>query len=215
MFYIYRITNLINGKTYIGQHYFSLGEADNYMGSGKLLKAAIKKYGEENFKKEILEVALSKFEVNILEKYYIAKERTSNKNGCYNIANGGTGGYLGEEVCKRISEAHKGKTHSEEWKKKMRGKSPWNKGKFTSEETKRKISESNKGKIAWNKGKLASKETKKKLSESHMGLLSPKKFSRIPFYYELILSGVSCKDFVDVLGVSRSFYYTLRRELKI
>ena len=51
MFYIYRTTNLINGKTYIGQHKRRPGR---YFGSGLLLKNAIKKYGKENFKVEIL-----------------------------------------------------------------------------------------------------------------------------------------------------------------
>ena len=128
MYYIYRTTNLINGKTYIGQHKFDLNKDDNYMGSGKLLRQAIKKYGIENFSKEIIEIVTSKFEVNILEKYYIAKERASNKNGCYNIANGGTGGDLGEEVNKR------------------------KRGQKRHESVGRKISEANKGKTPWNKG---------------------------------------------------------------
>ena len=47
VYYIYRITNKINGKTYIGQHKYKKLN-DDYMGSGKLIRRAQKKYGIES-----------------------------------------------------------------------------------------------------------------------------------------------------------------------
>jgi group I intron endonuclease len=175
MFYIYRITNLINNKTYIGQHkYKDLN--DRYMGSGKLIKLAQKKYGIENFKKEILYSNIQyKETVDDMERFAIAKERAIGKAE-YNIADGGEGGNLGEVVNKKISEALKGKPSnskgkkrgpmSEEHKRKM---SEAKRGKHHSEETKRKISDSHKGKSSWNKDKHHSEETKMRMSETHKG----------------------------------------------
>ena len=168
MYYIYRITNKVNGKTYIGQHkYKDLN--DSYMGSGVLLAKAKKKYGIENFAKEILYSSIQyKETADDVERFAIAKERALGKAE-YNIADGGQGGNLGEEAIRRMSEANKGRHHTEETKRKI---SEANKGKPRSEEWKKKISESHKGKPAWNKGKKRkpfSEEWKKKLSESHKG----------------------------------------------
>lgn len=125
-YYIYRIINNINHKSYVGQHkyYKSLLVEDAYMGSGIHLKRAQKKYGIENFTKEIITIAMSKPEADVLEKFYIAKERKDNIYGCYNIADGGGGrtGPSSEETRKRISESNKGKhgmPRSEEWKRNM------------------------------------------------------------------------------------------------
>lgn len=105
MFYIYRTTNLINGKTYIGQHKRRPGR---YFGSGLLLKNAIKKYGKENFKVEILYDNIQlKETADSVEMFAIAKERKIGKAE-YNIANGGQGGRIlnDEDEKRRLEKAH-------------------------------------------------------------------------------------------------------------
>ena len=91
-FYVYKTTNLLNSKFYIGKH-TSNKENDEYFGSGKLLCLAINKYGIENFKKEILEYCCSNEELNEREKFWIEKENSLFPIG-YNIAKGGDGGDL-------------------------------------------------------------------------------------------------------------------------
>ena len=164
MYYIYRITNKINGKTYIGQHkYKSLN--DNYMGSGKLVKRAQKKYGMENFEKEILYSCIQyKATADDVERFAIAKERAIGKAE-YNIADGGQGGNLGEEVNKKLRGENNpfyGKRHSEEARRKISEASKGRKLGPHSEETRRKISEAH-------KGKKLSEETKKNIAESLKG----------------------------------------------
>jgi group I intron endonuclease len=164
MFYIYRITNLINGKTYIGQHkYKDLN--DDYMGSGKHLKAAQAKYGIENFKKEIIcKNVQYKETIDDMEKFYIKKEREQNPNGCYNIADGGQGGSINKGMHWKLSEEHK--RNISEAKKGERNPQY---GKPLSEEHKRKISEALKGERNPQYGKPLSEEHKRKLLEAHQG----------------------------------------------
>ena len=92
MFYtIYKITNKINGKIYIGKHK-TKNLDDGYMGSGIYLKRAIKKHGIENFAKEILFVLDTEEEMNSLEKELVTFEFCESK-GNYNICVGGQGGF--------------------------------------------------------------------------------------------------------------------------
>lgn len=181
MYYIYRITNKINGKTYIGQHKYKKLN-DKYMGSGKLLIKAKQKYGIENFKKEILEFDIPNVDLaNDWEQMYILFERVKGKAE-YNIANGGYGkGTVSEETKRKLSEINKGKI-------------PWNKGKHCkplTDETKQKLSEANKGKKPYkmteeirikiseaHKGKHWSEEMKQRLSEAHKGKKHSEEWSK-------------------------------------
>lgn len=87
--YVYKITNLITGKWYIGKHN---GTNPNYMGSGILLKRAIKKHGVTNFKKEILEVCSTIEELNLREAQLISEYNAVSSNQSYNMVAGGEGG---------------------------------------------------------------------------------------------------------------------------
>lgn len=91
MYEIYITTNQINGKQYIGQHKIKK-EQDYYIGSGKILKDAIKKYGKENFTKETLVLCKTKEEANILERQYIKEYQADLNPQFYNLAKGGDGG---------------------------------------------------------------------------------------------------------------------------
>ena len=159
-FTIYKITNKINGKVYIGQHKVkSLFARDNYLGSGgKRYQNAIKKYGKQNFSKEIITIAMTQSEADVLEKYYIKKYDSTNPEKGYNILVGGQGSGRRENQIP--------------WNKGKKGcQTAWNKGLIlgpvTEEEYEKrygnrvydheKLSKAHKGKgkgcTPWNKGK--------------------------------------------------------------
>lgn len=105
-YYVYQITNKVNGKIYVGAH-STANLDDGYMGSGIYLKNAIQKYGEKNFEKQILafydgidEMFLG--EAEIVTPEFVLREDT------YNMMTGGIGGRLGvkqspEMISKRIA----------------------------------------------------------------------------------------------------------------
>jgi group I intron endonuclease len=87
--YIYKTTNLLNGKIYIGLTRKSVDESQNYYGSGWKLKNAIKKHGKENFVKEIIQYCTSLEALAIAEKYWIKRLNATNQNIGYNLHPGG------------------------------------------------------------------------------------------------------------------------------
>jgi group I intron endonuclease len=111
--YIYKVTNLINGKIYIGQQLNP--KRKSYMGSGILIKNAINKYGRKNFIKEIIEYCTTKESMNEKEKYWINKLNSNNLNIGYNIDKGG-GRTLEEDYVIKMSQKLKGRKISEEAK---------------------------------------------------------------------------------------------------
>lgn len=104
--YLYKITNKINHKIYIGVHSTDCLN-DGYMGSGKILKLAYEKYGIENFEKEILEFFETSNEMLESERNVVNSE-FRNRKDTYNIAIGGnsgdTGSYKNPARSKKISE---------------------------------------------------------------------------------------------------------------
>lgn len=157
---IYKITNNINGKIYIGKTKqffkkyingkFKHLTKENYNIGCKYINSAILKYGIENFSVKLIDLAYTLKKLNELEQKYIIDFNSRNPKIGYNIAKGGDGG------CGFI-----GHKHSEESKNKMRKSAI---GRKLSEETKQKMSASR-------LGRKVSQETKQKLSNTNKGTI--------------------------------------------
>ena len=175
---IYKTTNLINGKFYVGKDVRNL---NCYLGSGKLLKRAIKKYGKNNFVKEILEICNNLTDLEEREKFWI-KELDSINNG-YNLTEGGTGGdtFTNNSNKEEIRNKLKKRIVSEEVKMiRLNNLTPFqygenhpNFGKKQSQETKEKrlISFQKKGFNSPMEGKNHTEETKQKIREKKIGTI--------------------------------------------
>ena len=127
---VYITTNLVNGKTYVGKHKFCDDSMnDNYVGSGKMLRLAVKKYGKDNFTKEILAVSFQEDIAYLLEQEFVQLYKEMGKAE-YNIAVGGKGGQSGfkhskeekEKIALASSEHWKRKGYKENFSKKMKGR---------------------------------------------------------------------------------------------
>lgn len=111
--YIYKTTNMVNGKIYVGQHIADTF-TEKYKGSGLKLKASIKKYGNNNFKVELLQECLSLQELNDSEMLWIKELNSTDDRIGYNIKLGGNNAPWSEEVKQRMSKSATGKKRSAE-----------------------------------------------------------------------------------------------------
>ena len=136
---IYKTTNLINGKIYIGK---DSRNNPQYYGGGKILLQAIKKYGKHSFIKEIVETCESEKQLNEREPYWITFYNSRDPKIGYNITLGGESGNKGklseridgEEIRKKIKDGlknanikrRKGKDHPYFGKKSPASGTKWN-----------------------------------------------------------------------------------------
>jgi group I intron endonuclease len=224
---VYKSTNMVNGKCYIGQTTQTLnrrisGHIHNsikkmYKG---IFSQAIRKYGIENFKWEVLQECYTREELDNTEKIFIEK----NKEICYNISIGGLGSsgfkqspisiekrrikLLGKKRTdeqKRLqSERMKGRKQTEEQRQKN---IKCHMGLKHSEETRKKMSESH-------KGKTFTDEHKRNISNSQQ---HPKKYmvDDVLQAYSLYDEGYSQYEISKIFGVPRTTiqYWLKRKEI--
>lgn len=107
-FYIvYVTTNNLNSKIYVGSHACTKLD-DGYLGSGKVLRSAIRKYGRLNFSREVIAVLNTLEDAREFEELVVQEAITKLGRMCYNRSWSGTGAVAGE------GNAFFGKTHSDE-----------------------------------------------------------------------------------------------------
>lgn len=166
-FTVYRTTNKINGKVYIGKH-ITKNINDGYLGSGKRLRLAFTKYGIDNFQKEILasfdtEEEMNRKEAELVTEEFCLSEKT------YNLCVGGRGGFsyinrnglglrtgsiLSQKQLDALRNSHLGKPLSEETREKIK-------------QNNIRTAESRREKVRLAKsGKTFSLETRRRMSES-------------------------------------------------
>ena len=166
--YIYKTTNLINEKYYIGMHSTDNLE-DGYIGSGKRLWYSINKYGKENFKCEILEILPNRNSLKKREKELINEDLLIDPM-CMNLQIGGGGGLSSIE--------HKKKFHSSGGKSTLHLLEKYRENHIfnlkNNLEYRKKYLDKIKDNLNWI-GRTHKEDSKKKMSESKKGMYDGEK----------------------------------------
>lgn len=169
---IYKITNTVNGRSYIGQTVGSVGRRWNQHSTSMKnspLYNAFRKYGRDKFTIEVLCCVLSPEHLNELECYFINYYNTFSPNG-YNLTTGGDCAYTrSEESREKQRAAMTGRSPSVQTRAKiaatLTGRESPKRGTTLTEEAKRKISEAQ-------IGRAATQETKDKMRAAHKARLA-------------------------------------------
>ena len=213
---IYKTTNLINNKIYVGKDEYNNPE---YLGSGKLLHQAIDKYGIENFTKEIIEICSSE-EHSLRESYWINELPCLAPVG-YNILIGSFGGdtythHPNKKIySKRISNANTGKIRTPAMKRKYSTCKLGNLNPAKQEKTRLKISKSRKEKgIKEDNSMFNSNRSRDKLKDLGVELKGDRweylrnkiKCKNIETGEEFLCDGV--KEVLEKLNISKNKYYS-------
>lgn len=174
--YIYKTTNLCNGKIYIGQKKSTKFLGESYLGSGVAFLQAVKKYGKDSFSVELIEECESAVKLNEREIHWIAEYNATDPAIGYNISTGG-----GITCLPGEKNPFYHKHHTEETRQKMRDAHKHRIYRPHTDEEKLHISQALKGReCTWKdklsknaqqnpnygmKGKKLSEATKQKLAE--------------------------------------------------
>lgn len=164
--YVYITKNTINNRIYIGKHESDKYDS-SYLGSGKILKQAIDKYGKDNFTNSILYTAETIDELNSAEQAFIKEYRDLYGDAMYNIASGGDGGnvfkYATEDerskFISKMTEINRKRCSSDEFKRKI---SKATSERYKSKEERDKQSETSRR--AWSSQALRDRQSEKLLS---------------------------------------------------
>lgn len=209
---IYRIVNLQNNKTYIGQtierfqrrfwhHRWCL---ENKQHHNKFLQNDYNNFGSDNFVFEVLYVANTNDDMDQLEKQYIKKYNSANKDSGYNLQSGGHFGFttictMSPEAKRRIGDINRkrmlGTKLSDETRAKMRASSHHRKP--TEQE-----------RIALSKrmsNRVVLDETKEKLRQANIGSKSPvTKFTEddVASIKQLLMENRTIKSIAEEYNVS-------------
>jgi len=155
--FIYKTTNLLNGKYYIGMHSTDNLD-DGYLGSGVRLRYSVNKYGRENHLREILEFVNNRIDLRKREEEIVNLNEIAKKE-CMNLRVGGEWGSIDIRYEKQSS-----------WLK-----SKWNEKEYRDKITRlsreRMRQHHKNGKIKYDTftGMIHSNETKKKMSDAKIG----------------------------------------------